>query len=154
MIDGQMDATLLRKTTWVGRTLSALTINILLKQLYNRCISVLNIKGTIVVISSYPQFTGGMSKSIYPQINNNTYRTVDVVFLRFRGFQFTIGLRKKSKGVTRIRRRILRRMRVTPLGVFPRVIANENPLNLEKTRSSVISLLFLIYVSIYYVYCL
>ena len=36
---------------------------------------------------------------------------------------------------------ILRSMRVTLLGVCPRVIVNENPLNLEKTTSSVLSVI-------------
>ena len=37
-------------------------------------------------------------------------------------------------------------MRVTPLGFCLRVIVNEKPLNLEKTTSSVLSVLLLIYV--------
>jgi hypothetical protein len=36
-------------------------------------------------------------------------------------------------------------MRVTPLVFYLRVIANENPLNLENTTSSVLSVLLLIY---------
>ena len=36
-------------------------------------------------------------------------------------------------------------MRVTPLGFCLRVIVNENPLNLEKTTSSGLSVLLLIY---------
>ena len=35
-------------------------------------------------------------------INNNTDRTLDVVFSRFRGFSFTITLRLEPKGVTRM----------------------------------------------------
>ena len=40
---------------------------------------------------------------------------------------------------------IHRGMRVTPLGFCLRVIVNEKPLNLEKTTSSVLSVLLLIY---------
>ena len=52
-------------------------------------------------------------------MNKNTDRTLDVVFSRFRGFLFTITLRQKRKVV----------------------IVNEKLLNLEKTRSSVRSVL-------------
>ena len=38
---------------------------------------------------------------------------------------------------------ILRSMRVTPLGVRLRVIVNETPLNLEKTTSSVLSVILI-----------
>ena len=41
---------------------------------------------------------------------------------------------------------IQRGMYVTPLGVCLRVIVNEKPLNLEKTTSSVLSVLSLIFV--------
>ena len=41
---------------------------------------------------------------------------------------------------------IQRGMCVIPLSVGLRVIVNEKPLNLEKTTSSVLSVLFLIYV--------
>ena len=56
------------------------------------------------------------------------------------------------KGVTCILRCITRqreRMRVTPLGFCLRVSANEKPLDLEKTTSSVLSVLLLIYVCRY-----
>ena len=89
-----------------------------------------------------------MFPSIFPLINNNTERTLDVVFSRFRGFLFTISLRQKSKGVTRILSPCLviqRSMRATPLGFCLRVIVDEKPLNLEKTTSSVLSVLLLIY---------
>ena len=36
-------------------------------------------------------------------------------------------------------------MRVTPLGFYLRVIVNEKPLNLEKTISSVLPVLLLVY---------
>ena len=36
------------------------------------------------------------------------------------------------------------RIRVTPLGFFLRVIVNEKPLNLEKTTSSVISVIVVV----------
>ena len=68
---------------------------------------------------------------------------LDVVFSRFRGFSFTITLRKKPKGVTRISVEqlslslcfvIQRRMCGIPLGVY-----------LKKTTPSVLSVLLLIY---------
>ena len=52
----------------------------------------------------------------------------------------------EAQGVTRMPRRITRqrgRMRVTPLGF--RVVVHEKPQNLEKTTSSVLSVLLLIY---------
>jgi len=61
---------------------------------------------------------------------------------------FTITLRQKPKGVTSILRRIKRQresMRVIPLGYCLRVIVNKKTLNLEKTTSSVLSVLLLIY---------
>ena len=74
-----------------------------------------------------------------------TDRTLNVVFLRFRGFSFTITQRQYPKGVRRSRRRtdslclvILRRLRVTPFGFYLKVIVNEKPLNLEKTTVSVL----------------
>ena len=76
---------------------------------------------------------------------------LDVVFLRFRGFSFTIALRQKPKGVPR-RQRMLSLclviqccLRGTPLGFCLRVIVNERPLNLVKTTNSVLSVLLLIY---------
>ena len=76
-------------------------------------------------------------------MKTNTDRTLDVVFSRFRGFSFTITLRQKPKGVTRMLSLCLViqcDMHVTPLGVCLRVIVNENPL---KTSSSVLSVFFL-----------
>ena len=43
------------------------------------------------------------------------------------------------------RKPVLRRMRVTPLDLCLRVIVNEKPYNLEKTISSDLSVLLLIY---------
>ena len=64
------------------------------------------------------------------QFNNNTDRTLDVVFSRFRGFSFTITLRQRLKGVTRMRGRtgsfclvIQCSMRVTPFGFSLRVLS-------------------------------
>ena len=54
----------------------------------------------------------------------------------------------EAQGVTRMPRRITRqrgRMRVTPLGFRLRVVVHEKPQNLEKTTSSVLSVLLLIY---------
>ena len=84
-------------------------------------------------------------RQLNTQINNKKDRTHDVVFSRFRGFSFTITLRKKPKGVTHMPRCITRQresMCVTPLGFCLRVIVNKK--NLEKTTSSVLSILLLI----------
>ena len=40
---------------------------------------------------------------------------------------------------------IQRGMRITPLGIFLRIMVNDKPLNLEKTTSSVLSVFLLIY---------
>ena len=80
------------------------------------------------------------------QFNDNTDRTLDVVFSRFRGFSFTITMRQKPKGVTRIPcqdREIA--CLCPPKGFCLRVIVKENPVHLEKTTSSVLSVLILIY---------
>ena len=68
------------------------------------------------------------------------YQMSSFQYLRF--FSITMTLRQNSKGVTRMLRWMTRQkesMRVTPLGFCLRVIVNENPLNLEKTKSSVLS---------------
>ena len=62
------------------------------------------------------------------QINNNTDRTLDVFFSRFRGFSFTIILRQMPKGMPRLIAR--KRMRVTPFGFCLRVM-NEKPLKFD-----------------------
>ena len=77
---------------------------------------------------------------------NNTDRKIDVVFSRLNGFSFTIILRQKPEGVPRRQRWITRQresMRVTLLGLCLRVIVNEKLLNLEKTTSSVLSVLLI-----------
>ena len=79
---------------------------------------------------------------IYPLINNNTDRTLDVVFAIFKGILFTITVSQKPEGVTRMQRLSTRQtesMRVTPLGFCLRVIMNKKPLNLEKTTANVLS---------------
>ena len=63
---------------------------------------------------------------------------------------FTIIQRQRPKGYRvqlqdREREPVLRRMRVTPLGLYLMVIVKEKPLNLEKTTSSVLPVLILIY---------
>ena len=67
---------------------------------------------------------------------------------KIRGFSFTITLRKKPKGVTRM----VSVCNSTPLGFCLRVIVNEKPRNLEKTTSSVLSVLLLIYVPTFLLY--
>ena len=59
---------------------------------------------------------------------NNTDRTLDPVFSRFRGFSLS-----------------QRSMRVTSSGFCLWVIVNGKPLNLEKTTFSVLSVLLYIY---------
>jgi len=69
-------------------------------------------------------------------------------FLDFGVFSFTITLRQKPKGVTRMLSVcivILLGVRVTPLAFCLKVIVNEKSLNLEKTTSSVLSVLLFIY---------
>ena len=73
-----------------------------------------------------------------------TNRTLDVDFSRFMYVSFKITLRQKPKGVTRKLSLCLvihRGMRVTPLGFCLRVFVNEKPINLEKTTTSVLSVL-------------
>ena len=71
---------------------------------------------------------------------------------RFKGFSFTITLRQGPKKVKRMLSFCLviqHNMRVTPLGFCLRVSVNENPINLEKTTSSVIAECLLIYGEVY-----
>ena len=81
---------------------------------------------------------------------------LDVVFSRFRGFSFTIT--QRSYNWLSFCPLIQRGMRVTPLGFCLRVIVNEKTLNFEKTTSSVLSILLLIYafleMSRFAVFCL
>ena len=96
-----------------------------------------------------------LSGSFYTWINNITDRTLDVVFSRFRGFSLTLNLRQRSKGVTRMLSLCLviqRCLRGTHLGFCLRIFVNEKPLNLEKTISSVQSVLLIIYPSILHLY--
>ena len=78
-----------------------------------------------------------------------TDRALDVVFSRFRGLSFTLTLRQKPKGVPRKQRRItIQRESMhwlcgTPLCLHLKVIVNEKSINLEKTTSSVLSVIFI-----------
>ena len=62
---------------------------------------------------------------------------------RSRDFSFTITLRQKLKGVTRMLSLLViqRCIRVTPLGFYIRVIVNEKHLNLENTMYIGVSVL-------------
>ena len=78
-----------------------------------------------------------------------TDRTLDIVFSKFGCNSFIITLSQKPREVLRSRRKtdslclvILRQLRETPLGFCLRVIVNEFHPNLEKTISSVLSVLF------------
>ena len=65
-------------------------------------------------------------------INDNTDRTLYVVDSKFRGFSFTITLRQRHKGFTRIPHWMTRKresIRVTPLSFCLRVL-NKKSLNL------------------------
>jgi len=70
-------------------------------------------------------------------------------FFKIYGFLFTITLRQKPKGVLRRQRRITRQresMRCllgTPLGICLKLIVNKKTLNLEKTTSSVLSVILI-----------
>ena len=85
------------------------------------------------------------------RLSKITDSTLDVVFSRFRSISFTITLREKPNGVTRIiwvkqalslscnsteREPVLRQLRVNPVGFCFKVIVNEILLNLEKTTST------------------
>ena len=81
-----------------------------------------------------------------------TDRTLDIVFSKFGCNSFIITLSQKPREVLRSRRKtdslclvILRQLRETPLGFCLRIIVNEFHPNLEKTTSSVLSVLLLIY---------
>ena len=78
-----------------------------------------------------------------------TDKTLDAVFSRFRGFSFTKTLWQKPQGVTRMLFLCLllkRGMCITPFDFCLRVIVNEKLENLEKTTSTVLSVLLLTYV--------
>ena len=85
-------------------------------------------------------------------------RTLDVVFSRIMCVLLTITLKQKPKVVTPSwcrtgslslclvileREPVLRRLCVTPLGSYLRVIVNEFHPNLEKTTTSVLSVIFI-----------
>ena len=73
-----------------------------------------------------------------------TDTTLDVVFSSFRCISFTITLRQKLKGATSMLSLCMFfqcSMRVTPSGFCLRVVANEKSFNLEKTTSSVLSVM-------------
>ena len=70
---------------------------------------------------------------MFHRLINNTDGILDVVFSRFKSFLCTITLRQRTKGV-------LRRQHMLFL-----CLVIEKLLNLEKTTSSVISMLFFIY---------
>ena len=76
---------------------------------------------------------------------NNTERTLDVVFSRFRDFSFTRTLRQKPKGVTRMLSLCLvnqRSMRVTSLGFCISVISDLSVLFLIYEFSELLELCF------------
>ena len=79
----------------------------------------------------------------YIQINNNTDRTLHVVYPRCREFFVHNTLRQEPTGVTGTLSLslVIKPSMLTPLGVCPSVIVNEKPLNLEKTTSSFLSAL-------------
>ena len=71
-------------------------------------------------------------------------RTMDVVFTRSGWNSFIITLRQKPRGVSRSRRRTgFLFLRETPLGFWLRVNVNEFHPNLEKTTSSVLSVILI-----------
>ena len=72
------------------------------------------------------------------------HRTLDVVFSRFRAFSFFISPKQLERSLS-LCLVIQPSMRVTPLGFCLRVIVNEKLQNLEKMRSTVLSVLLLIY---------
>ena len=84
-------------------------------------------------------------RSLRAQIDNNTDRRLDVVFSRLRGFSFTIIMRQRPKGVTRMLSICLviqRCLHETPLGFCLRVVVNEKPLNLEEVLLIYVQSLF------------
>ena len=78
--------------------------------------------------------------------SKNTDRTLDVVFSRFRGFSFTITRRQKELHACRVELQDREREHTrNSFGLLPQgYILNEKLLNLEKTTSSVLSVLLLI----------
>ena len=84
---------------------------------------------------------------LYPQTNSNSDRTIYVVFPRFRGFSFTINSVAEAKRCYAHAPSLCLSIQcVTSLGLSLRVIVNEKPLYLEKTTSSILSVLLSFYV--------
>ena len=106
------------------------------------------IKDNLQVVLLLSCFVGHPVTEYISQIDKNTDRTLDVFFSRFRGFSFILTIRQRPKVVTRMHSLCLviqRCLRGTPLGFCLRASVKENPFNLEKTTSSILSVLFLIY---------
>ena len=85
-------------------------------------------------------------RGVQSQIDNNTDRTLEVFFLRFKGFSLRITLRQKRKEVTRMLQLCIETRNFFWL-LLQLVIMNEITLNLEKTTISVLSVLLLIQAS-------
>ena len=68
-----------------------------------------------------------------------TDKTLDIIFSRFGWNSFT-----RQRWITRQREHVLCRLRETPLGFCLRVSVNEFHPNLEKTISSVLSVIFIL----------
>ena len=83
----------------------------------------------------YTHYVVQILRIIFPQIYNNTDRTLDVVFSRFRGFSFTITMRQTHTSMLSY---CLVIQHVTLLGFCLRVTVKETSLNLEKTTSGVL----------------
>ena len=90
-----------------------------------------------------------MRCTVPAQINNNTDRTIYVVFFKILGTSFTITWGRSQKELRKccfeLQDRQREWMRLAPLGLRLRDIVNEKLLNLEKTTKSVKSVLLLIY---------
>ena len=78
------------------------------------------------------------------QINNTADRTLDVVFSRFKGFSFTITQRSYGQAVLNYTTE--REQPRNSFELLTQSYCERKPLNLEKTTSSVLSVILLIYV--------
>ena len=76
------------------------------------------------------------------QIDNNTDRTQDVIFSRFQCFSFTLTLRHAHALSLSCNSTLPAR---DSFGLLPQGYCEQKPTNLEKTTSSVLSVLLLIY---------
>ena len=86
---------------------------------------------------------------IHPLTNVVQSRVLYSIYLALYLISFSLTLEPDIYGYdNKAEREPVLRMRVTSLGPCLRVIVNANPLYLEKTTSSVISVLLLIYVTI------